>query len=106
LLLLNAQTKSLILDIRDIGDLEQCASFLAKVVSKAPNLELLQLIVENLFADDPSFIKTSIFNAIVGFKNLNHLDLGYAFGLNNDDLMLVTDNFPNLVSLNVLKISK
>jgi len=100
-LMLNDQTKSLYLD--NLGPLEDCPSFFAQVLAKAPNLEMLALSYNNqCYEKAEGFAKTSILNSIKDLKNLTHLDLRMYMSLDNDDLILVTSNLKNLVSLKVI----
>jgi len=102
LLLLNDGTKSLYLD--NLGPLEDCPSLLAQVVAKAPNLELLSINIDKNRDIDmvQGSTKISILESIKDLKNLKHLDLRYYMCLDNDDMILVTDNLKNLVSLKVI----
>jgi len=112
LLLINAQTKKLVLEgchnfdrhYEIHGNGQEFASFVAQAVSRAPNLEHLSLDENfecnniDLFSND---IKTSIISSIVELKELQYLSLYGYFGLDNEELMLLTKNLKNLVCLKV-----
>jgi len=83
----------------------ECPPFVAKVVSKAPNLECLSFYQKFETPANGLFtkaIKTSILTKLVELKKLQRLNLFGYFVLDSDDLMLVTRNLKNLVILEVL----
>jgi len=102
-LLLNTQTKSIILDeTLDVSCVEEFPSFLSKIVESAPNLETLSMV--NLWAREEITLspkKTAILTSIAQLNNLKELGLVGDIALNDDDLMLVTEKHKNLVCLKV-----
>jgi len=108
-LLLNTQTKCLILDKCKKNSIEEIHHELLPLVSlvvfRAPNLEFLSFSgkieypAENIFLADG--IKTQILNQIVHLKNLKHLSLFGYFLLDSEDLMLVAKNLQKLICLKV-----
>jgi len=108
LLLLNTQTKSLLLNNCTLDpkkDFYDFGSFLIRVIQKAPNLVRLSLFDSSYKPHvDPQFpndLKSIIVDAIVLLKDLQHLTMFGHFGLSNDDFMKLTNKLKNLVSLKV-----
>jgi len=109
LLLLSAQTKSLILDNFSIDyktDLFDFGSFLIQVVKKAPNL--VHLSFSSSARNQPSYtdlfpndLRRLIVELIGMLKNLQHLNMYEYFGLDTDNLINLTKNLKNLVCLKV-----